>query len=172
VLVLAQDTVAVVGMQQRLLELLALRDLDEVAVAVSGLIVLADDLVGLVEEPANAPVLRGHPVLRAERLARLLRPYLLGDHPLAVVGMDHLAEEVRICGPFLGRVAEDRLELRAHVDVRAGLVGPIYVDGQRALIYEGPKPLIQQLPVGVGHRTLPGGCDERSGWWTSFQARA
>src|SRR5206468_12947690 len=78
---------------------------------------------------------------------------------VAVVRVADLAEEIRVRSPLLGGVAEDRLELGAHVRLRARAFGPVDVDSQRALIDEGLKPVVKQLPVGVGHRMLPGRWD-------------
>ena len=151
---LHESAIALLGRADRVLELLAFGDLEEVAVVVRRLALLAGDLVRLVEEPADAPVAGHHPVLGAEGLARLLRSSLLGEHPVAVVRVQDFAEEIRVRRPLLGGVAEDRLELGAHVRVRARAFGPVDVDRQRALIDEGLNPVVKQLPVGVGHRIL------------------
>jgi hypothetical protein len=151
---------------ERLLERLALRNVDEVAVAVSRLVLPVRDGTRLIQEPANLSVARDHPVLGAERLARLLRPALLRKHPVVIVGMDDLAEEIRVGCPLRGRVAKDRLQLRAHVEVGARLVRPVDVDRQRALLDKGLQPPTHELPldlplvlscepVGPGHHTLP-----------------
>ena len=38
-------------------------------------------------------------------------------------------------------------------------LGPWQGDSLKALIDEGLKPVVKQLPVGVGHRMLPGRSD-------------
>jgi hypothetical protein len=88
----------------------------------------------LVEEPDDPPVARDQPVLHPERLAGLARAQVRRHHALAVVRMQDPEQQVILAGPLLGRVAQNRLELRARVDVRAPLVQAVDVDGQRELL--------------------------------------
>jgi hypothetical protein len=112
----------------------------------------------LVQEPVHAAVARDHAVLHSERLARRFRALVLGQHALAVVGMNDLDEELLVVGPLLHRVAEHRLELRARVDIRAGLVETVDVDDQRTLFDEGPKMgLAEQVMVDLSLMLLVGG---------------
>src|SRR3712207_2024019 len=59
-------------------------------------------------------------VLHYKGIPALVGALVLGEHPLAVVGVDHLHPVFGICQDLLDGVAEDRLELRAQVGSAAG----------------------------------------------------
>ena len=71
----------------------------------------------LVEHPDDVAVRRDVAVLGAEGLTRLAQALRIGQHPREVVRMDGVVQEARVLDPLPGRVAEQRLDLRAHVDV-------------------------------------------------------
>ena len=88
----------------------------------------------LILKPDRAPVAGQHPVLDHQGLAGLAAPGLrLPVHRL-VLGMDALVEERGVGGPFLGRVPQDVLDARAHVQPFAGSLELRHVDDRRQLL--------------------------------------
>ena len=69
----------------------------------------------LVAEPDHAPVAGQQPVLGGEALPALLAGGQLRDRAVAVLRMQRLGPAVRILQPLRGRIAKDRLDLRADV---------------------------------------------------------
>ena len=120
---------------QRLLVPLALADVDHVALRVArdSLRVADDD--GRVVDPDHAAVAGEQPVLALERHAGLVHGREIGEHAVTVVGMEHPAEEAGVADPFLGRVADEVDDLRAHVH-RALFVEPFEVTRKRKLLDE------------------------------------
>jgi hypothetical protein len=92
----------------------------------SGLTVLAADPDGVVAEPDHAAVLVQGPVLHVPGIAGAVTALVLGQDPLAVVGVEHRLPEVRLHG-LLARVAEELLVLRAFVD--EGAPGSVHLAG-------------------------------------------
>jgi hypothetical protein len=130
---------AFLALSERLLRRLGLRDVEHVALpldrAAGG---VADDDV-LVAEPDDPPVPGEQAVLADEGLVRRERAPVLGEGPLAILRMEHLDPAVWRARPFLRRVAEDPLDLRAHVGGRAEVVEVVDVDGERELLDERPE---------------------------------
>ena len=60
------------------------------------------------------------------------------SHALAVVGMDAVARELGLRRPLLRRVAEQRLDLRAHVERREGRLDAVHVRDERNVLDQGP----------------------------------
>ena len=83
-------------------------------VGASGHVVPGDR--GVVLDPDLAPVLRDHPVLDLDRLVQLVRLCEPFEHAVAIIGMQHLSEEVLVRGPLLGGVTGQPLDLRAEVE--------------------------------------------------------
>ena len=73
---------------QLLLRLALARDVEEVAVEVERLSLLADHDDALVAEMDDPAVAGDEPVLEAERLVRLVRPHVRIEHALAVFRME------------------------------------------------------------------------------------
>ena len=69
----------------------------------------------LVVDPNGPAVTVDHPVLRPERLARLVGTGILGQHPILVFGVEAPLPVVDDAQPLLLRVAEQVLDLGAHV---------------------------------------------------------
>ena len=135
--------------EQRLavaLRLLARRHVDGEALRVprvAGLVV--HDGVAVLQ-PDDAPVGGDEPVLELERLGALPCLALRLAHAVAVIGVEVLDEEGRVRVPLLEAVAEDLLDLRAHV--RRGLVGRVRrvdVRDQRQLLDERSIALFRLL---------------------------
>ncbi len=93
-------------------------------------------------------VLREHAVLGDEPLTRHVRPLDLAEDALAIVRVQDVDEEVRIGGPLLHRVPEQRLHLRARIDVGRVVRQLVDVDHERELL--------DQLLVVRFERTIPG----------------
>ena len=92
----------------------------------------------LVEHPDDAPSRAmnrnsqrvGMPCSRASRAS--------AAHTLAVVGMDAVARELGLRRPLLRRVAEQRLDLRAHVERRERRLDAVHVGDERNVLDQGP----------------------------------
>ena len=100
-------------------------------------------------------VARDHPVLAVEHVAGAVHLGELAEDVVAVVGMEHLAEEVRVGHPLLGRVAGELLDLRADVEGALG-VEALDVGDERELLDHALVPgarLGQRLlgDAAVGH---------------------
>jgi hypothetical protein len=89
-----------------------------------------------------------------EGLPRHVRARVGGEDPLSIVGMEELDEERRVGGPFLDRIAEHRLDLRARIQVRARAVDAVDVDGQRELLDERSIAGLRQPDRIVGALSL------------------
>ncbi len=131
VLLLAAD--GFVSSRELLLRLLLLGDVDHAALLVLGLPVLVVHCPRLVAHPHRSSVGGDHAVLaHPDAVVLLRREVVLGQHPLAVVRVQHAAEEVGL-GPCLERVPEHRHRPRAHVlrGVRVADRGPVHGDRDR-----------------------------------------
>src|SRR5262245_42762587 len=117
-----------------LLGFLARGDVEQVALQ-DVLVAVADD-PRFVLHPEIAAASGAEPVLDKERLAGRVRSLVRSEDAFAILGMEQLHEEVVVLGPLGDGVAEHRLDLRARVDVRADIVEPVDVDGQRQLLDE------------------------------------
>ena len=107
--------------------------------------VVDDDLV--VADPDDAAVARDQAVVEEHR-RRSGQPRVtvgeVGEHSLAVVGVDGGGEEVRVGKPLLLGVAHQLRDLRADVERRALVVELVDVDDER-------QPLHELLEVESGH---------------------
>ena len=72
-----------------------------------------------------------------------------GERVLAVVGMEDPGEELGVAHAFERRVADEVLDLRAHVDAGAGLVEARDVHDERQLLDEAPV-----VALGLAHSHL------------------
>ena len=90
----------------------------------------------LVEQVHDRAVGGHEAVLEVDRdlLARVARELL--DDPVAVAGVHHGGPELRVLGPALRRIARERLDLRADVADRDGLVVVADVGDGRHLLDE------------------------------------
>jgi len=122
---------------QLLLGLVAGGDIEQVALQ-DGSVRIKND-ARLVLNPHVPTVTRAQPVLDEQRLTGRVRQLVRGEHALAILGMQDLDEEVAVLDPLLDGVAEHLLDLRARVHVRADVVQPVDVDGQRQLLDEHAK---------------------------------
>ncbi len=119
---------------QLVLRLALASDVEEVALEVERLPVVVEDDDALVAQVDDASVAGDEPVLEAERLVRLVRLHVRGEHALAVFRVEQPGEQLGIGRPFLDAVAEDRLDLAAREDVRADRVERVDVDDERELL--------------------------------------
>ena len=105
---------------------------------------------GVVLEPDDPVVGTHHPVFAAERLARLLRPEVLGEDAFAIVGMD--GSLPALVAP-IGRVEpEDRLHLGTDVELPARLGRRFHIGDGGDLLDER---LVPRLRLGErAHRAL------------------
>ena len=69
---------------------------------------------GIVEDPDDRAVTPRHSVFEALRHAGYAGGSVRDQHGVAVVGMDAARPELGVGGPLLRRVAQHRLQLRAH----------------------------------------------------------
>ncbi len=103
--------------------------------------------VGLVVHPDDRAVGRDHPVVEAQRLLGL--PVLCegGHGRRPVIRMGQPRPQLRVIEECLGRIAEDGLDLRAHVGevpaVGDARIGDVDVDGGRDALDEGLVPGIR-----------------------------
>ena len=95
-------------------------------------------------------------VLRVEGLAVDVGALVLLPHRIDVVGMDDAQPQVLVAAPFLAGVAEQRFGLRARVEVRGELVGPIDVEDRRDALDELSVVLGERAPelVAASAQTL------------------
>ena len=89
-----------------------------------------------------------------------------GEDALSVLRMEKPDEEVGVLLPRLGRVAEQRLDLRARVEVRADGVDRVDVDDERELLDERAVPELRRAQSLLAERAVakvpdPGGEDRR-----------
>ncbi len=116
---------------QLLLRFALARDVEEVALQVERLPVVVEDDDAFVAEPDDSAVPGDQPVLDAERLVRLVRVRVGGEHAFAIVRVEQAREQVGVGLPFVDAEAEDRLDLWAREDVRADRVERVDVDDER-----------------------------------------
>src|SRR3954471_8264696 len=109
-------------------------DVEEVALQVERLPVVVENDDAFVAEPDDSAAAGDQAVLDAERLVRLVRVRVGGEHSLAVVLVEQAREQVGVGLPLLQAVAEERLDLRAREDVGAARVERVDVDDERELL--------------------------------------
>ena len=126
---------------------------------------VAFDQEGGVPYPHDRSVRTQEPVLDLEALSGSLRPSVLLQDPIPVVGMDQLHPRVRLRHPFARRDAGQLLDLRRDVRqpvvaVRILLVGEVGHD--RQLLDQLPVALLRPLLLGdVEHHALVEGAPAR-----------
>ncbi len=110
-------------------------DVLEVALDVHRAAVRPRDDHLVVADPDHGAV-PGHEAVRGRRLGPTapVAGLDLTQHPRAVVGMQALDEELGVGEPFLARVAEQPLDLRADVERRAAVVERVDVDDDGELL--------------------------------------
>jgi hypothetical protein len=125
-LLLEEDAVGEPGQRvvERLLSELLLRlalrgDVEQVALEVERLALVAVDDDAFVADPDDTAVAREQPVLHAERFVCRVRPGVSGQDAVAIVVMQRAHEEQRVVQPLVDRIAEQRLDLLAREEVRA-----------------------------------------------------
>src|SRR5918993_5030978 len=131
----------------------ALGDVDHESLPVAGSARLIFNHNRFVTHPHYPPVAMEHTVLRRDDLARLDGPFVLGPHPLAVVGMNYTPPEIRVLA-LLGRITRQGLYLSAHVHCGIGAPDLLDVDDrwhpldERAVPGFGlPQPLLNPLAL-------------------------
>ena len=110
------------------------RDVEEVALQVERLPVVVEDDDPFVAKPDDSAAAGDQAVLDAERLVRLMRVRMGGEHALAVVLVEQAREQVGVGLPLLHAVAEEGLDLWAREDVGADRVECVDVDDERELL--------------------------------------
>ncbi len=91
----------------------------------------------VVAHPDDVPVTVQQPVLgRSGRRLTVDDPRLLLNHLGAILGVQAARPQLGIVAPLLGRVAEDRLDLGAHVPPGAELAGVGGVQDRRHAVQE------------------------------------
>ena len=121
---------------QLLLQLALGGDVEHVPLQVERRTVVVEHDTAVVANPDDAAVPCDQAILEAQGLVRAMGACVRGEHPVAVVGMKRANEEVRIVPPLLDGVAEQRLDLAAREDVRAGFVQRVDVDHEGQLFDE------------------------------------
>jgi hypothetical protein len=126
---------------------------DDHPLPVQGAAVVVADQHALVADPHDVPVTVDRPVLHPERLAGALAAGLLGQDPLAIVGVQAGLPEV-LGGRLLGRVAEHR---HLGIDPHAGAADLelLAVDHHRELLDQGPEAALG--PLALDQLLLGGG---------------
>ena len=135
---------------QLVLRLALARDVEEVALEVERPSVLVHHDDALVAEMDDAPVARDEPVLEAERLVRLVRVHVRGEHAVAILRVEEAREELRFGRPVLDAVAQDRLDLPAREDVGADRVDLVEIDDEGELLDQravAPDGLVRRQVV-------------------------
>ena len=102
---------------------------------------------------STLPVLAVHPVVQREGLARLVVTLVLCRGSSPIVRMEDPQPQVRIAHPLVGRVAEQSLDLWAHVQRGRRVVERVDVRHGRDVLDDRPVPIADDL-VG-GDLTLP-----------------
>src|SRR5436190_2802521 len=110
------------------------RDVEEVALEVERLTVVVEDDDPFVAKPDDSAAAGDQAVLDAERLVRLMRMRMGGEHALAVVLVEQSREQVGVGLPFLHAVTEEGFDLWAREDVGADRVECVDVDDERELL--------------------------------------
>src|SRR5215207_4821783 len=126
----------------RLLRVLALGDVVLDPQPVARVALLIPDQHGFVPYPHHPTVFGELPELHPEGLASLVGAGDLCQHPLAVCGVHDLYPLIRVRGPLLRLVAEQRLHLRAYVGGLATVVDGLDVGYRRDLLGQGAVPLL------------------------------
>ena len=121
---------------------LPLADVDEQRLRVEGLPFGAANGRHLLAHPHDSAAARQKPVLRRPRRCAGRLPLRSGEHLVLVVGVQKLAEELRIVLPLGGRVAEQLLDLRADVRDRAPIVRRRDQGHEREGLHEGAIPAL------------------------------
>ena len=159
---------------ERLLRDVAGRHVDHVALRVERVAGLVPHADGDVVDPHDPAVLRDQPVLPVEHVAGHVGVGELAEDVIAVVGVEHLAEEVRVGHPLLGRVSGELLDLRADVEGALG-VEALDVRHQRELLDHALIPGLRLGERVLGHAAVGhvlahahdarrGAVGVRSGW--------
>src|SRR5262245_37660117 len=136
---------------------LGLRDVDHEAAPEHRVAVVVADQDRLVAEPDDAVVRRPESVLGAERLATAERRVVFGQHALAIVLVHMVDPQVGVRAPALHGEPEQRLDLRAGVDVGRTLVVGVDVQHRRDALDQVPVRLVrlaQRVRERGGHRDL------------------
>ena len=118
--------------------------------------VLGEDRPRLVVDPQGATVLRPDAVLVEVRARGRVRLPVRRQRALDVVGMELLAPELGVGAPLVHREPEDRLDLRAGVQVGRQLVGPVDVEDRRHALDQRLVRLrmeIVQPVIALAHRS-------------------
>ena len=121
---------------------LPLADVDEQRLRVEGLPFGAANGRHLLAHPHDSAAARQQPVLRRPRRCAGRLPLRSGEHLVLVVGVQKLAEELRIVLPLGRRVAEQLLDLRADVRDRAPVVRRRDQGHEREGLDEGAIPAL------------------------------
>ena len=124
---------------ERFGQLLLLGDVEEEAVEIGGPTRLIADDRRLVVVPMHRPIAADHAVLRPERRVAVPPACVLGQHPLAVPGVENLGIKIFVGDPLLHGVTELGLKLWTGVYVGRGLVQPVDIDGDRDVFDERPE---------------------------------
>ena len=117
----------------------------------------------LVVDPDCTAVLRDHPVLDREGLAALVRLLVRGNRRVAVVRVEDPDEELGVAHALERRVADEVLDLGAHVDARAGLVQARDVHDEGQLLDEAAVVAFRLAHPHLGLVALVQGLRERGG---------
>ena len=121
---------------------LPLADVDEQRLRVEGLPFGAANGRHLLAHPHDSAAARQKPVFRRPRRCPGRLPLRSGEHLVLVVGVQELAEELRIVLPLGGRVAEQLFDLRADVRDRAPIVRRRDQGHERESLHEGAVPAL------------------------------
>ncbi len=147
----------VIGEERRLLLRLLLQgDVLHEPLRVRGARSVVDDLRD-VAHPHDAAVLVDQPVLQVEGLAGCVVPVVLRQRVLAVVGMQHAHPEVVLGHELLGGVAEQLLDLRAHVGGRCLVVELVGVGDRGDVLDQRAVARLRLAPRLVGDLTTDRG---------------
>src|SRR5438270_4785513 len=113
--ILDELAVALLAVSQRVFDPVAVGDVEHEAARMVETALLIEHGHLLVEDPDNTSVGGDHSVLPADSLAAVSRAVEVAENALAIVGMDDRLPETG-ADPLLGRIAEQRLCLRADED--------------------------------------------------------
>ncbi len=156
---------------ESLLGLLALGHVEQVALREERPVVPVGDDEALVLYPDDAPVAADQAVLGAKRLGGPVAVLDEREDSLAIFGMEELHEHLRIVDPLLGRIPEQRVDLRAREEAAGGRRECVDVGDERQLLDErlvfrlGVTELDRGRPASTGEaacRTQQAGA-ERTG---------
>jgi hypothetical protein len=127
----------VVGELERLLGLLLRGDVHHHALPRPRLALAVAHQCGEVAHPHHVAVVRDQAIFPRPRLTGLVVEVVRRQLDLPVVGVQQLHPDVGLIEPLLPRVAEDLLDVRAHVEGPALVVGAHLVDDGRDALDEG-----------------------------------